>query len=315
MHRNAGCPAAIAPFGEKLDKAHVSSVRTNAAAAMLGVSPNTLRSWERRFGYPAPRRTAGGHRQYDLAELEALRQAFEETHNISSAVSIARERGEGPASVSRLSSAFRRFDEVLANRVIEESLAVRSVERTVEELLLPGVAAIDDDEQPGPEFQIAWRFASGWLAASLRVAPPAYRDEGVLIFDASAPYERDALYVQGLELALRRAGLRTLTLAPELDAARLGHALRALSPRALVLAGSRASLDALGRLVYAARATGGRVEVFDYRGALPDTGATTVCRLDAAPTRARDLLLSRFNELGELPSVDVEPLDLAARRR
>ena len=203
-------------------------MRTNAAAAMLGVSPNTLRSWERRFGYPAPRRTAGGHRLYDLAELEALRQAFEETHNISSAVSIARERGEGPASVTRLASAFRRFDEALANRVVEESLAVRSVERTVEELLLPGVAALAGDEPPSPEFQIAWRFASGWLAAALRVAPPAYRDEGVLIFDASAPYERDALHVQALELALRRAGLRTLTLAPELDAARLGHALRAL---------------------------------------------------------------------------------------
>ena len=45
------------------------SIRTNAAAAMLGVSPNTLRSWERRFGFPEPRRTAGGHRQFDLAEM------------------------------------------------------------------------------------------------------------------------------------------------------------------------------------------------------------------------------------------------------
>jgi len=37
----------------------MGAIRTNAAAAMLGVSPNTLRSWERRFGYPEPRRTAG----------------------------------------------------------------------------------------------------------------------------------------------------------------------------------------------------------------------------------------------------------------
>ena len=64
----------------------MGAIRTNAAAAMLGVSPNTLRSWERRFGYPEPRRTAGGHRQFDLNEIEALRSAFEETHNISSAV-------------------------------------------------------------------------------------------------------------------------------------------------------------------------------------------------------------------------------------
>jgi DNA-binding transcriptional MerR regulator len=74
----------------------MSVIRTNAAAGILGVSPNTLRSWERRFGYPKPRRTQGGHRQYDLAEVEALREAFVETHNISSAISLARERGEGP---------------------------------------------------------------------------------------------------------------------------------------------------------------------------------------------------------------------------
>ena len=34
----------------------MSVLRTHAAAAMLGVSPNTLRSWERRFGYPTPQR-------------------------------------------------------------------------------------------------------------------------------------------------------------------------------------------------------------------------------------------------------------------
>src|ERR671928_93311 len=70
----------------------MSVVRTNAAAAMLGVSPNTLRSWERRFGYPTPRRSEGGHRQYELGELEALRRALLETHNISSAIQLAQER-------------------------------------------------------------------------------------------------------------------------------------------------------------------------------------------------------------------------------
>src|SRR5918912_905669 len=114
-------------------------IRTNAAAAMLGVSPNTLRSWERRFGFPSPRRTQGGHRQFDLSEIEALRTAFEETHNVSSAISIARERGSGPASPRRLRSSLRRYEELEADRILEESLAVRSVERTVEEVLLPAI--------------------------------------------------------------------------------------------------------------------------------------------------------------------------------
>src|SRR5438046_10214878 len=103
---------------------------------MLGVSPNTLRSWERRFGFPSPRRTQGGHRQFELAEIEALRTAFEETHNVSSAISIARERGSGPATPQRLKSAFGRFDHEEADRVLEAGLSVRSLARTVEEIPL-----------------------------------------------------------------------------------------------------------------------------------------------------------------------------------
>src|SRR5688572_14134810 len=188
----------------------MSVLRTHAAAAMLGVSPNTLRSWERRFGYPTPRRTAGGHRQFDLAEVEALRQAFEETHNVSSAISIARERGSGPSSPTRLRSALRRFEELEADRILEESLAVRSVERTVEEVLLPAVDGLGsaEGEPPSAELGFALRWATGWLAAAKRVAPGATRPEGVLIFDAGGPYDIDALHAQALELCLRRAGIR-----------------------------------------------------------------------------------------------------------
>lgn len=274
----------------------MSAIRTNAAAGMLGVSPNTLRSWERRFGFPEPRRTAGGHRQFDLLQIEALRTAFEETHNISSAVSLARERGAGPATSSRLRSAFARFEEAEADRVLEESLAVRSVERTVEEVLLPGVEALQaDGEGESAEYGFAWRWATGWLAAAMRVAPPATRSEGVVVFDASAPCDLDSLHAQALELCLRRAGLRTLTLTVALDPNRLGSALHALRPRAVVLTGKRASLDALGRLVYAARRIGGdQVAVLDFRNALPSTGATTVPKLGDTPLAALERLLEQL---------------------
>jgi DNA-binding transcriptional MerR regulator len=277
-------------------------IRTNAAAAMLGVSANTLRSWERRFGFPEPRRTAGGHRQFDLGQIEALRAALEETHNISSAVALARERGAGPATPSRLRNAFARFDEVEANGVLEESLAVRSVERTIEEVLLPGVEALDADS---PEYGFAWRWATGWLAAATRVAPPATRAEGVLVFDATATCDMDALHAQAFELCLRRRGLRTLTLTVALDPSRLTHALHALAPRAVVLTGGRASLDALGRLVYAARRVGGdQVVVYDFRGALPATGATTVPRLGDAPLAAAEAIAAAFAEPQAAPRSD-----------
>jgi MerR family transcriptional regulator, light-induced transcriptional regulator len=298
----------------------MSAIRTNAAAAMLGVSPSTLRSWERRFGYPMPQRTEGGHRQFELTEIEALRQSFSETHDISSAISIARERGEGPSSPARLQSALAAFREDLADRLLEESLAVRSVERTVESVLLPGVELLLEDApsdgpaatphtippaspaQAGtgtgaggsPEYRFAWRYATGWLAAAQRVAPPATREEGVLIFDLSRPADIDALYVQALELILRRTGLRVLSLPVDLEDARIGGALRALRPNAVVLGGRGAALGALGKLVYAARQAEPGVEVLDYRGALPDTGASTTRRLGDSPTAAAEALRERL---------------------
>jgi DNA-binding transcriptional MerR regulator len=292
----------------------MSAIRTNAAAAMLGVSPSTLRSWERRFGYPMPQRTEGGHRQFELTEIEALRQSFSETHDISSAISIARERGEGPSSPARLRSAFTAFREDQADRLLEESFAVRSVERTVESVLLPAVELLLEDDPatntPGvnnvaagstpaasgcsPEYRFAWRYSTGWLAAAQRVAPAATRPEGVLIFDLSRSAEVDSLYIQALELFLRRAGLRVLSLPVDLEDVRIGSALRALRPNAVVLGGRGAALDALGKLVYAARQAEPGVEVLDYRGALPDTGASTTRRLGASPTAAAEALRERL---------------------
>jgi DNA-binding transcriptional MerR regulator len=308
----------------KLNNPHVSTIRTNAAAALLGVSPNTLRSWEGRFGYPKPRRTEGGHRQFDLAEIESLRQAYAETHDIASAISVARERGEGPSTSTRLRAALTAFSEDKADRLMEESMAVRSVERTVETVLLAAVqemapnhstssldpasvelggasasatfgdpASFGDREEPSgrgisisPEYCFAWRYSTGWLAAAQRVAPPSTSEHGVLIFDASQPMSMDALHVQALELFVRRAGLRVLTLPVELDSTRVGSALRALRPSAVVLGGRAPSLDAIGRAVYATRQGAGELPVLDYRGALPDTGASTVARIGPGPAQA-----------------------------
>jgi MerR family transcriptional regulator, light-induced transcriptional regulator len=282
----------------------MSVLRTHAAAAMLGVSPNTLRSWERRFGYPTPRRTAGGHRQFDLAEVEALRQAFEETHNVSSAISIARERGSGPSSPIRLRSALRRFEELEADRILEESLAVRSVERTVEEVLLPAVGglATPAGSARSAELAFGWRWATGWLAAAKRVAPPVTRPHSVLILDAGTSFDIDALHAQALELCLRRAGLRTLMLTAELDAPRLSHVLQTLAPRLVVLAGRRDWLDALGHIAYGSRRCAEESEIADFRGALPESQAPAVPRLGESASGARDRVLARLG--GHAPPTD-----------
>src|SRR3954462_10804187 len=100
-------------------------IRTNAAAEVLGVSPNTLRSWERRYGYPTPKRTTGNHRNYELGELQALREALTETGNISSAIALARQRQAAPASDGSLLTAFESFDEAPAHPPLAASLRPR----------------------------------------------------------------------------------------------------------------------------------------------------------------------------------------------
>jgi DNA-binding transcriptional MerR regulator len=283
---------------------------------MLGISPNTLRSWERRYGYPAPHRSAGGHRQYSLTQIDALRLTLAETHNVSSAISLAKERGEGPSTHSRLIAAFAAFEEETANRLLEESLGLRSVERTIEEVLLEAVASHFDPAANSPEYEFGWRHATGWLSAQRRLTPPATRPEGVMIFDASAPCDLDAVHAQALEVVLRRAGLRTLSLTPAVEVNRLGRALRALDPKAVVLTGHRVSLDSIGRLVYAVRSVVREVAVFDYRGAVPDTGASTVHRLGEMPVPARDALLAQLASQVESLSVDpVHPVRAAAAVR
>jgi DNA-binding transcriptional MerR regulator len=266
----------------------MSGIRTNAAAELLGVSPNTLRSWERRFGFPEPRRTSGGHRQYDLAELESLRRALLETHNISSAIQLARQRGEGPSSATRLIDAFDRFDETAADRVMEESLAVRSVERSVDELLLPAIEFAQDRRGREAEFELACRWATGWLHAARRLAPQPTRPEGVLLFDSSTSVvDGEALHVQALELALRRAGFRVLLLTIGIGQERIARAMRALEPAtALVLCGGDATLDAVGRLVYSARQVGSGARVLDYRDAMPVSGSHAVRSLGSKPSEA-----------------------------
>lgn len=278
---------------------------------MLGVSANTLRSWERRYGFPRPRRSAGGHRHYELFEIEALRQTLAETQNVSSAVALAQERGTGPSSGTLLSEAFRSFDEQRADRLLEESLALRSVERTVEDVLLPAVADQSDEGHPTASYDFAWRHATGWLSAQKRLAPAATRREGVLIVDSWVACDLDTLGAQALEVVLRRAGLRTLALTPAIDASRLGSALRALQPRVLVLTGAGVMLDELARFVYRVRSACPGVIVFDYRSSASDSGASTIHRLSSGPIGARDELLRWL----EVPAGKAVPLASVARRR
>jgi MerR family transcriptional regulator, light-induced transcriptional regulator len=253
-------------------------IRTNAAAEVLGVSPNTLRSWERRYGFPVPKRTPGNHRNYELVELQTLRDALAETGNISSAIELARQRQEAPASGGNLLAAFESFDEDAADRAIEQSLAIRPLERTVEELLLPAIDALAAGEDRDAELEFATRWAMGWLHGARRLATTASRPAGILLLDSSRGADAEAVHAQALDLALRRAGFRVLMLSDELGEERMERALTALDPTAIVLCGPGADTRSAVQLVRKIREAGFNAPLFGFRAsgligdAIPSAG-------------------------------------------
>jgi DNA-binding transcriptional MerR regulator len=70
--------------------------------AATGVGEATLRAWERRFGFPTPRREPSGHRRYSREEVERIRAVVRERdRGLSLAVAIDRVTAEpsGPPSL------------------------------------------------------------------------------------------------------------------------------------------------------------------------------------------------------------------------
>jgi hypothetical protein len=209
---------------------------------------------------------------------------------------VARQRGEGPTSSARLIEAFDRFDEQGADQAMEESLAVRSVERSIEELMLPALEQAAQRTAREPAAELGCRWATGWLHAARRIVPPPPREEGILIFDSSTRLGVEAVHVQALELVLRRAGFRTLLLSIGLEQDRVVRAIRGSRPAAVVLAGADATLDVVGRLVYATRHAAASAPILEYREATPVAGGHAIPSLGSSVTEAVATLRETFDQ-------------------
>jgi len=294
----------------------VRTLKTSEAATFLNVSPNTLRAWERRFGYPKPMRTEGKHRLYTHGEIAALRDALKEGLSISSAISRAREKltGDTPVLVGALTAC--ELDR--ADAAMEAALALRSLERAVEEVLLPSLREIarrhGDASAP---WAFAARWASDWLARARRLAPPPTRPLTVLFGDASRDeLDPDVLETSALELFTVRAGVQVLTL-PVSGLAGLNDVLQNFRPRAIVIAGSSASDDEVARWAYAVRSATGPLPVALYRrGERRAVRTTSTLVLPPAPSEAQHELMALVDERRPLaPSLRPAAFDTALLRR
>ena len=115
--------------------------------------------WERKFGFPRPMRSSGQHRLYAYAEIVALRDALRSGLSVSSAISTVRE-GLG-ADMTTLVQALAGFERHSVDDAMEASLALRSIERSVDEVLLP---ALDDIRQRHGPTSAKWAFGAAGVA-------------------------------------------------------------------------------------------------------------------------------------------------------
>lgn len=260
------------------------TLKTSEAAAMLNVGANTLRAWERRFGYPKPQRTTGGHRVFVYGEVASLRDALRDGLSISSAVSRARESLRGDTHI--LVGALGAFELDRADGAIEAALAMRTVERTVEEVLLPSLAEL---ARRAGDDSAAWalgaRWASEWLRRAQRLTPQATRPGVVLVGDATRDdLDVDAPAVRAFELFVARTGVRVATL-PVRNRSGVADLVAAMRPGAVVVAGRHADDDQVARWAYAVRSAAGALPISLFlRGEQSSQGATPV--LSAAPAEA-----------------------------
>jgi DNA-binding transcriptional MerR regulator len=270
------------------------TLKTSEAAALLNVSPNTLRAWERRFGYPKPQRSAGHHRLYTFGEVVALRDALQEGLSISSAVSRARESLS--ADTGALTGALSDYQTGRADAAMEAAIALRSVERSIDEVLLPSLEYIRDRhgaESAPWAFSASW--ARDWLLRAQRLSLPPSRSSAILIGDANAhDLELDSLALRSLELFCRRAGARVLVL-PVTAVDGLGGVLEAFRPDSLVIAGGCASDDEVAQWAYRIRLLAGTLPVSMFRRASRNGRITAAAVLDDSPGAAHRAALAQLD--------------------
>ena len=80
-----------------------------AVVKETGIKPPTLRAWERRYGFPNPARTEGGHRQYSQSDIDALRSEIADLRNrIDSIATTAEAAAQGASSAAARADASAR---------------------------------------------------------------------------------------------------------------------------------------------------------------------------------------------------------------
>lgn len=222
------------------------SYRIRTVANLTGVSPATLRAWERRYDLVSPRRTEAGYRVYsdaDVATISRVKDLVDAGLKVSEAVSVVR-RGAAPPVAddprvpleptrAELLKAFLALDRACAVAVLDRLAPVAPL-RQVEEVFFPVLREVGDRWERGGASVAQEHFAASLVRARLvrmleeaSAAVPAGAPEGVC---AGVPGELHELGLLGAALHLAAGGWRIVYLGADLPVEETEAVVRGRSP-------------------------------------------------------------------------------------
>ncbi|MBN0043775.1 MerR family transcriptional regulator [Streptomyces actuosus] len=254
-------PPADGPHG-------ASGLTTGAVARRLGVSPTTLRSWDRRYGIGPAVRDEGRHRRWspgDVAVLETLCRLTAEGVPPAEAARVAKEAaaapvppaprqqspaadaGPGPLALGDVRQECRGLARAavrLDAPVVEELLTVAVEEYGVtvawQEVMVPTLHAVgrtwesSGDRYVEVEHLLSWHVSTALRRCTRPPAPYGGPTPGPVML-ACVPGEQHTLPLEALNAGLSGLGVPTRMLGAAVPAEALTAAVRRLGPSAVVL--------------------------------------------------------------------------------
>jgi DNA-binding transcriptional MerR regulator len=225
-----------------------------AVAQATGLTVETLRAWERRYGVVSPVRDASGRRVYrpeDVLRLRRLREATERGHPISRLAPLSEERlsallnapedqrarGTADAFVERILEAASQFRAADCEQTMTLAVAMLPPQRLVSEVLQPLLREVGERWHRG-EFAISQeRLVSKVVSRHVRLMLDAYdraaRRETVLF--ATLPGERHELGLLMSAMLCASHGFKVHYLGADLPASEIARFAREVGASVVAL--------------------------------------------------------------------------------
>ncbi|MEV0522513.1 MerR family transcriptional regulator [Streptomyces sp. NPDC050439] len=248
-----------------------TGVTTGALARRLGVSPTTLRTWDRRYGLGPARRDPGHHRRWserDVAMVEEMGRLTssgvppaEAAHQALKLLDpgVASGTGPGPASVPRprrrarqappspdtfvrrqrgLSRAAVRLDAPTMQDLLDDAVESHSLVTAWQEVMVPTLHAVGrkweeaGDRYVEVEHMLSWHVSRTLHRCSM--APTASAADAPLVL-ACVPGEQHSLPLEALSAALGELGIPQRMFGAAVPVEAVSSAVRRTGPAVVVL--------------------------------------------------------------------------------